>query len=315
MNTTTQSPLVWAVVLGWNHSEDTVACLQSLLASRNVRLKIVYVDNGSNPEELQSVMALVSDVAVIRHPNNVGVPRAFNSGLAYALKRDADYVFMANNDTIVDPDCLAKLVDAGTAHPEAGLLAPKIFYHREQDVIWSAGSRLRRFPPAIVMRQTTGADDGRYDDLGEIEFSSFCTVLLRASALKAAGLMDPNFVYYYEDYDLSLRVRLAGYTLRLVPQASSWHKVEKTTRAGKTNPSFWLNYGRSESIFCRKHSRFFWLTGPVHRWYLMLRAYHEGRKLGLENFRRGMAEGRALALRPVPAWMDTLSDSVEFIRS
>lgn len=314
-------PFIWAVVLGWNHAEDTIECLHSLKASRGLdpaqggaSLKLLYTDNGSTPDQVEKVFREVPDAAVIRHPKNVGVPRGFNGGLAYALQHGADYVFMANNDTAVAPDCVRILLDAAEREPETGFLMPRIFYYDHKDLVWSAGSRFRRFPPAIIMRKGRSPADA-FDREEELEFSSLCTVLMRGRALKDAGLMDPNIVFYYEDYDLSLRVREAGYTIKLIPAGRSWHKVARITREGQSSPAFWTNYGRSVAIFRRRHRRHRWLTGPVNLAYLLLRAAYEGKPRALPLVLAGLREGRSVALQAVPRWDTPSPDPIEVVRA
>ncbi len=298
------SPTVWAVVLGWNNSKDTIECLKSLLASRNVRLRLLYVDNGSREEEANSVAQAVPQADVVRHPQNVGVAPGFNSGIAYALERGADYVFMVNNDTIVDEHTMARLVAAAEADPRIGIVVPKIFYYDHRDVIWSAGSKFRLFPPAIVMRKTRGPDDGRYDRETELEFTTFCAALFRRRMLEDIGLLDPSFHVFAEDYDMSIRAREAGYRIVMAPDAHFWHKVSLSTKAGTPNPGFWIQYGRSEAIFFRKHRKYRWLTSGAHRLYIILRMFYERKPYGLAPFRQGWRDGQAAALKPAPRWND-----------
>ena len=218
---------LWAVVLGWNHAGDTIECLETLRRSRDCRPTLLYVDNGSDEQEVERVLVRVPEAKVVRHPRNVGVSRGFNGGLAYALQQGAEFVLMANNDTLFEEGAATRLLAAARLHLRAGLLVPKIYYHEAPEVVWSAGSRYRRFPPSIVMRKTRAPDDGRFDAAGELEFSTLCTVLLRGQALREVGLMNPNFLFYYEDYDLCQRLRDGGYAIRFVPQAKTWHKVER----------------------------------------------------------------------------------------
>lgn len=297
---------VWTVTLGWNHAEDTVECLHSLQASRGVRLRLLYVDNGSREEEVRRVLEAVPEADVIRHEQNVGVSRGFNAGLARALHHGADYIFMANNDTTVEPDTLARLVEAAERDPRAGIVMPTIYFHEAPDVVWSAGSRFRFFPPAIVMN--------RKPPRGErpsMDFSPLCTALVRAEALKAAGLMDPTYLYYFEDYDLSLRIRDAGYGLRLVPGARSTHKVERVTRPGSGSPAHWENCGRSAGIFRQRHGqRHPWMAGTLMLAYVAARTAVESRGRALRSFRAGLRAGRGTPLRPIPAWNDDAIDPV-----
>jgi GT2 family glycosyltransferase len=302
---------VWAVVLGWNHAEDTIECLHSLSASQNVRLQLVFVDNGSTEDQVEKVAAEApAGTVILRHPKNVGVSRGYNAGLKYALEQGADYVVMANNDTAVEPDAVELLVQAAENDPATGILVPKINYYSDRNVIWSAGARFRKVPPIIIMQKTPGADDGRFDHRCSLEFTTLCTVLIRAEALKKSGLINPNYVYYCEDYDLALRIRKAGYSVRLVPAAKTYHKVERVTRDGSSSPQFWQNYGRSEAIFRRHFPRHWWMTGIPHLAYLQARNLYEGGVSAFRNFRHGYRLGKSESLRPIPAWNDAAVDPV-----
>lgn len=306
----TNGASVWSVVLGWNHAGDTLECLESLGRSRGVLLKRLYVDNGSTDEEVKQVLDGAPGVSVIRHPVNVGVPRGFNGGLSWALTHGAEWVFMANNDTIVDEDCIRILLEAAQRYPRAGILVPRIFYHDTKDVVWSAGSRYRRFPPSIVMRKSSIHNDPQYLQETDLEFTTLCTVLVRAQALKDAGLMGSDFLYYCEDYDLALRIREAGWTIRFVPEGRSWHKVARVTREGPSSPTFWQTYGRSEAIFGRLHRRHWWMTGPAHLAYLLLRSLYEGSPRCVANFVKGYREGMGQKLKATPRWTGEGVDAV-----
>lgn len=310
-----EAPAVWTITLGWNHAEDTLECLQSLRASEGVRPRLLYVDNGSREEEVRRVLDGAPDVEVIRHEQNVGVSRGFNAGLVWALRKGADFVFMANNDTVMDRAAIRLLLEAAKREPGAGILVPKIYYYEAPDILWSAGSRFRCFPPAIVMNKTLGPDDGRYDRRRDLPFTTLCTVLIRAEALKRSGLMDPNFLFYFEDYEFSLRMRERGYRLRLVPEAHTRHKVARVTRASSASPAFWVTSGRSAAIFTRRHGRRHpWQAGPGLLGYLVLRAVVEGGWTAGRRFLAGLNEGRRMNLKPTPTWDDGSVDPVTVVR-
>ncbi len=295
---------VWAVVVGYNHVDDSVECLRSLLTSDWPGLRIVFVDNDSRDGSADRIRKEFPQSDVIRMKENVGFARGYNVGLAHALAQGADFVFMLNNDTTVNASTIRRLIEDSRAHPEAGVLVPKIFYSDFPDTIWSAGSKYRRFPPVVVLRKTRGPDDGRYDRDPELEFATTCALLFPRRFLEQLGLLDPNYFIFYDDYDLSLRARDAGFTIRLVPDAHLWHKVSKSTQAGSANPFFWRNYGRSEMIFCRRQRHHRWLTSWAHRLYVMLRIVAEGKSVGLRPFIEGMREGARCELKPIPRWND-----------
>ena len=290
----------WAVTLGYNNWDDTLECLESLGQSRDIELHTVYVDNDSRDGSAERVAEAFPGTHVLQTGANLGFARGFNVGLDYALSRGADWIFMVNNDTALEPDGIARLIDEAKAHPEAGILVPKILYYDARDCVWAAGSRFRRFPPSIVMRKTAGPDDGRYDGEPALEFATTCALLLTRSFLQDVGLLDADFFILYDDYDWSLRARDAGFSIRLVPGARLYHKVSKSTGVGTRSPFFWTQYGRSTALFFRKHRNRRWMTGSAHLLYLLLRMVAERKPFGVRPFLTGYREGLRMSLSPPP---------------
>ena len=293
-------PCVWVLTLGFNNAGDTIECLKSLLASTYPNLRVLLVDNMSKDDTVQRVLDELPAVGVLQLKENTGFARGFNAGMDYALQRGADYVFMINNDTTVDPALIERMVAEAEGDPQVAVLAPKIFYYDDPQTIWSAGARYRSFPPAIVIQKGHAPDAGEFDGLRDLDFVTTCALMFPRRALEQLGLLDINFFFFSEDYDLSLRVREAGWKLRFVPQAHMWHKVSKSTKVGSRNSFFWFTYGKSEMIFCRKHRRHRWMTGWVHRLYVMVRFVAEGKHYGLAPFLKGLWTGARLPLKPVP---------------
>ena len=296
-------PSVWAVVLGYNHPEDTIECLGSLEAVTYPALTVLYVDNGSEPDACARVMEAVPGCGVLRLDPNAGVAGGLNAGLRHALKHGADHVVILNNDTAVDPGFVNHLVEAALAHPGAGIFVPKIYYYDHPDTIWSAGSVFRRFPPAIIMRKTRGPAGRRFDQPRDLAYAAFCVVMFRRAMLEQAGLLDADYHFLYEDYDLCLRAREAGFAIRYVPAAHVRHKISKTTGAGTPNPKFWRTYGRSEAIFRRKFRQHRWLTGRTHAGYVVLRFVAEGNWYGVKPYLAGWRQGARDPIRP-PSRLD-----------
>lgn len=300
---------VRAVVVGYNHVEVSVACLQSLHDAGLPAERIVFVDNASADDSATIIARTFPGTHVIVMEENVGFARGYNAGMAHALADGADGVFILNNDTVVDAHTLDRLMEEARMHPEAGIFTPKIYYYVQPDRVWSAGARYRRLPPAVVLRRATGPDDGRFDHVPELEFVTTCALLMSREFLDRVGLLDANFFILHEDYDLSIRARLAGYTIRFVPSSRLWHKVSASTRVGSPNPFVWRHTGRSEAIFRRRHRASYpWLTSMAHVVYILLRMVFEGKAYGVCPFVEGFREGRLTELKPVPFWNN---DSVD----
>jgi GT2 family glycosyltransferase len=258
----------------------------------------------------------VKGIHAIRIEQNRGPAHGFNVGLSYALKQGADHVLSINNDTTFEPDAISQLVTRAESVPDAGLVVPKVNYYDHPDTIWSAGSRVRAFPPAIVMHKTRAADDGRFDRIDRVDAACYCVVLLTARAIKKVGLLDPTYRFYYEDYDHSFRIREAGFRLVLAPQARVYHKISKTGGAGTPNPNFWRSYGFGEAVFKRRFGkRYPWTTGRVHQAYVLARMLAEGHLYGVRPFREGFREGSGAELSSPPRWDEAPAPEVVYGRA
>ena len=308
-------PTVWAIVLGYNHPDVTLECLKSLELVAYEPLKILYVDNGSEPDACERIEREIPGCGILRLEPNAGVAGGFNAGIRHALANGADLVAILNNDTTVHPDFAAHLVRAAADHPDAGMLVPKIYYYDHPDTVWSAGSVFRRFPPVVTMRKTRAPDDGRFDEPRDLDFATFCVIMFSRAMLEQAGLLDTDYHFLSEDYDLCIRSREAGFRIRYVPESRVWHKISKTTGAGTPNPKFWRTYGRSESVFARKFRRHRWLTGWTHAAYVVLRFVYEGNWYGVGPFVQGWRQGAKDPLHPPPRLGDPDSASVSLRRA
>ncbi|MCP4284504.1 MAG: glycosyltransferase, partial [Gammaproteobacteria bacterium] len=147
----TTEPLVYAVILTYNHYEDTDECLESVFASDYGNLRVVLVDNGSSDGTPEKVRQNFPETHVIENEQNLGVPAGYNVGFSYALQAGAQYILLLNNDTVVPPEMLPSLVSFARKDPQAGILMPKVLYYGSEDRVWSSGGHYRTFPPAILM--------------------------------------------------------------------------------------------------------------------------------------------------------------------
>ena len=97
------------VVLNWHGHDDTLACVQSLLASDPL-LDILVVDNGSFDGTLDELPSLVR-VHSLQLPRNIGFSGGMNRGLEWALVAGAETVTILNNDTLVPPGAMRRLAE------------------------------------------------------------------------------------------------------------------------------------------------------------------------------------------------------------
>ena len=130
---------VGVVVLNWNGCEVLRECLRSLATANYPALDVIIVDNGSTDKSCEVVAAEFPNVLLIRNQENLGFCVANNQGVAAAFERKNDYALILNNDTVLQPECIDRLVARAQTEPDAGAVSPKIYFWRPQGRIWFAG--------------------------------------------------------------------------------------------------------------------------------------------------------------------------------
>ncbi len=243
------APLVYVVTLAWNRRDDTLACLDSLAHSTR-EFRAIVVDNGSTDGTPDVVCAAFPQVRVMVVGRNLGFAGGMNIGLRCALEAGAEHVLIVNNDTLIDPLLLDRLL--AHAAPDVGALSPLIYYASQPDVIWAAGSARSRWTLEQVGDLRGRRDNGQWPPVVERDFVPGCAMLFSSEALERVGLFDERFFFYYEDNDWCLRARRAGFRLLLVPQARLWHKVAASS-GGSDSPGERYLMALGSVLFFRKH--------------------------------------------------------------
>lgn len=216
-------PLVISVILNTNRREDTLACVASLEASRYGNHRVLVLDNASTDGSVEAIQAAFPAVEVLPLQENRGYAGNNNAGIAAAMEQGADWIFVLNEDTIVAPDCLSRLVAAGESEPGTGMVGPTVYHHDEPDVIQSAGGTLDRFWVSHHLYENE-RDEGQLQGLREVDWISGCALLVRRQVVEQVGALDERFFYYWEETEWCLRARQRGWTIRHVPEAHLWHK-------------------------------------------------------------------------------------------
>ncbi|RJQ37723.1 glycosyltransferase family 2 protein [Candidatus Microgenomates bacterium] len=227
------------VILNYNGESDTGQCLESinkLDLSKDLELKVVVVDNASK-QELR-----IKGIEIIRNKKNLGFAGGNNIGIRYLLEQEVDYILILNNDTIVDKNLVNELIETAKSNEKIGIVVPKIYFekgyefHKERykkedlgKVIWYAGGIMNWKNILGYHKGVDEVDCGQYSKVEETEIGTGCCMLIKKEVLKRIGLFDEKYFLYYEDADLSQRVKKAGYKIIFSPKAIIWHKNAGST--------------------------------------------------------------------------------------
>lgn len=227
------------VIPSWNARALLVPCLGSL-REQGVELEVMVVDNGSTDGTAAYLER--EGVPHVSLPRNEGFAVGVNLGVSRVR---APAVLVLNADTVLEPGAVGALWDALEADPLLGGVQPRILQLEEDrgmDVdkarLYSVGQGLTRDGRAVE----EGAGEAQAPAyLQAVEVFGVCgaACLMRRELFEALGGYDERYFVFYEDVDLNVRARIAGWRFGYVPEAVIWHVGNATWKAEAPNPSAW----------------------------------------------------------------------------
>jgi N-acetylglucosaminyl-diphospho-decaprenol L-rhamnosyltransferase len=262
------SPHLAVVVVSWNVRGLLTACLRSLLAdlaSTELQTEVWVVDNGSTDDTPQMVAEAFPDVHLVASRENLGFVRGNNRALNEILDREAppvDYFWLLNPDTEVQPGATAALIAALEAHPQAGIVGPKLLYpdgslqHSAFRFPGLAQLLFELFPLPARLYDTRL--NGRYPRrLYEgtapftVDHPLGASMLVRSQAIDDVGLMDEGFFMYCEEIDWCWRMRETGWRALCAPAAHVIHHAGQSS--GQVRASSFANLWKSRAVLYARH--------------------------------------------------------------
>jgi GT2 family glycosyltransferase len=245
----THRPDVSVCIVNWNCGTLLRACLLSLRPKEQaVRLEVVVVDNGSTDGAADMVERRFPRVKLIRNSDNGGFARANNQAARAARGR---YLFFLNNDTVVPPGTLRRLLDYARAHPEAGLIGPCL---RDAAGRPQVSYRLRPTVAALLHRVGLLRRTGlfrrayrRYRGRGSdfvttrpVEVLMGAALFVRRRLFVEAGGWDEGYTFGGEDIDLCARI---GRTHAVV-----YHPAVEVTHHGRAGSRLRAGYAHTHTV-------------------------------------------------------------------
>ena len=222
-------PKVFIIILNWNRLGDTLECIKSVRLLNYQNYKIILVDNGSIEGSIDVIREKYDDIVLIKNRENLGYAEGNNVGIRYALSKDADYIWLLNNDTAVDQNALVSLVDVGEKLSECGILGSKIYYFDQPEMIWFAGATINWRKAVSYHIGQNQKDEAKYNSIGEMERVTGCSMLVKRDVCERIGLMDEKLFLYVEELDWCVRAKKAGYKVLYIPDSKVYHKISLST--------------------------------------------------------------------------------------
>ncbi len=259
-------------ICSWNTREDLDKCLASLEAQRqDAPFEIIVVDNASDDGSAGMVQGKYPDVRLFRQSENLGFTGGHNLAIA---NRSAPHAFLLNSDTVVHPGALKSLAEYIHAHPEVGIVGPKVI-NPDGSLQFSC----RRFPnPVAALFRNTPLgkffpknrftrdylmQDLDHEEVREVDWVSGAAMLLTETLIERVGVLDPGYFMYCEDVDICWRCWKAGLKVVYFPGAIITHAIGRST--DQVANRMIVRFHRSMLRFYRKHElkKAFLPTRPI----------------------------------------------------
>ncbi len=294
-------PHVFIVILNWNGLKDTLECLESVkqLSVIGYQLSVIVVDNRSTEKNFQELRT--QNLKLIENKQNLGYAGGNNIGIKYALENGADYIMILNNDTVLHPDSMIRIIDTIQKDSKIGLASPKIYFtkgfefHKERykkedkgRVIWYAGGKIDWDNVYGSPRGVDEVDKGQYDKVEETDFATGTCMFITRKVLKEVGMFDEKYFMYYEDTDLSVKAKKAGFKVMYVPKAILWHKVARSSAIGSELTDYFTT--RNRMLFGIKYASLRTKVALVRESIKLLLIGRKWQKIGIKDFYLGRLE-------------------------
>jgi GT2 family glycosyltransferase len=304
-------PDVSVSIVSYNTRELLRTCLLSLRersAENEVSMEIIVADNDSRDGSAEMVEREFPDVVLLRTGGNLGYGRANN--LAFAASSGC-YFFVLNSDTEVQPGALRAMRDFLDEHPEVGAVGAQLVLPngeiqpscatdpKLEAVFWEQ-TYLDKLLPRNRITGAYAMTYWNYGDRREVEQVAGACLFVRREAWQCIGGFDPAYFMYFEDTDLCMRLRRAGWPIWFLPDARIKHHLGGSSGDWAIRARMIASYNRSRYYYFGRHEgqararllKYFTVTGALLRLlaWTALALFKPGAVPQIKIFRRVLRE-------------------------
>lgn len=308
-------------ILNWNGSNSTIRCVRSILEGLKVRsahdVHIRLIDNGSRADEVRVLQdAALEHVDIVYNPVNTGFTGGQNDNIRYALDNGFDFVWMLNNDTLVPPGTIDRVLDCFAEDDRCGAVSPVIVRMGNVEKVDFCGA-VHDWSLIDTFRSSSLTDAPaflqRYRDH---VWAVGTALMLRTETIRDIGPLDDRLFAYYDDDDLGARLIAAGWRTRMALNAHVEHACFDGDMYRRA-PYFFYLMTRNALFFALTHApspyrRFLRLRFIDRSLFMADKLLKQGQHEKADACLLGLADGLAGRggapdlQRPVPLWLRAL---------
>ncbi|MBM1222507.1 glycosyltransferase family 2 protein [Ponticoccus sp. SC2-23] len=227
-----EAPELSVIIVSFNTSEMTLACIESVYAQTTVPFEVIVVDNASTDGSARAIGEAFPQVHLIAEQTNHGFARAHDVAVPHA---SAPWLLLLNPDTVVLDSALDNLLAFAKTTPAAGIWGGRTLYPDGtlnpyscwgRMTLWSVLSRTLGMSGIFARSEVFNSEvmgGWKRDTEREVDIVTGCLFLIRRDMWDRLGGFDPDFTMYGEEADLCLRGKAIGLRPRITPHATIIH--------------------------------------------------------------------------------------------
>ncbi|MDX2245398.1 MAG: glycosyltransferase family 2 protein [Bacteroidia bacterium] len=245
--------MISIITINYNQSAATREFLNSCRQLIGPEKEVIVVDNASETPPDEEFQKDFPEVKFIQSETNRGFAGGNNLGMEAA---NGDYFCFLNNDVVVTPDLLEKLLAVLKNHPNAGGVSPLIRYLNPPEIIQYAGyTSINRWTGRNTALGKGEKDNGQFASQRPTAYLHGAAMMIPRKVVQKTGQMPEEFFLYYEEMDWCEQMRKAGFELWVEPSAVVFHHASLSV--GGESLLWTYYYNRNRILFMKKNTRWY----------------------------------------------------------
>ncbi|SEJ54723.1 hypothetical protein SAMN04488058_11072 [Deinococcus reticulitermitis] len=245
---------VAVILLNWRNYSDTLECIDSIVSSGIDLRDVIVVDNDSQDESVNIIRRSIPDLEVLESGHNGGFAYGCNVGIRIALERNYPYIWLLNNDTLVNKQTLSEMLNifSKPANREIGIVGSLIRYLKFPYEIQALGGGSINY----LTGQTKNILE--FGNLDRLDYITGASMLISRRVFERIGLLDERYFMYWEDVEFCVRAKKAGFGVAVATESVVLHK--EGASIGSQSPKKILIQNEAQTKFFRSHYKFWPFT-------------------------------------------------------
>jgi len=207
-------------------------------------IKIFITDNETTFESFNFISKTVPEADIVLNNKNDGYAKGCNDSIREALRQGYEYIAIFNIHTVLEPDCLSRMIEVLNSDKEIGAVQARMMLFNEKEKISSLGN-VTHFLGFGYCDYYSEVWKNQISGIKNIFYPSGSSILTKKEFLEKVGLFDEEYWMYNEDQELGWRMWLAGFKCVLAPDAIMYNKFD-FKRSGKK--FYWIDRNRIITI-------------------------------------------------------------------